>query len=189
MARQFKVYGTQNMACRLVHAPPLHEAFGEEERIVQSSYRPRTILYDLPGTVNAEGVLPLLASLDEVFVPMKADRVVMESSLSFARSLDSGLVRNASFRLGSVRLFWTTIDLRERTSLYDCYEEVIHRLGLPLMATHVPYRSKFNRELLADGTGIGRSTLLAPEYTFACNNRDKPPFMRNTLFFNAPSVW
>ena len=35
------------------------------------------------------------------------------------------------------------------------------------MATHVPYRSKFNKELLPDGTGICRSTLLAPERAFA----------------------
>ena len=58
------------------------------------------------------------------------------------------------------------IDRRERTPLYDRYEEVIHKLGLSLMTTHIPYRSKFNKELLADGTGIGRSTLLAPERTF-----------------------
>lgn len=35
------------------------------------------------------------------------------------------------------------------------------------MKTHIPYRSKFNKELLVDGAGIGRSTLLAPERTFA----------------------
>ena len=35
------------------------------------------------------------------------------------------------------------------------------------MTTHIPYRSKFNKELLADNTGVGRSTLLAPARTFA----------------------
>lgn len=35
------------------------------------------------------------------------------------------------------------------------------------MATHVPFRSKFNKELLPDGSGICRSTLLAPERIFA----------------------
>ena len=35
------------------------------------------------------------------------------------------------------------------------------------MTTHIPYRSKFNKELLPDNAGVGRSTLLAPERTFA----------------------
>ena len=34
-------------------------------------------------------------------------------------------------------------------------------------STPTPVLSKFNKELLADGTGIGRSTLLAPERIFA----------------------
>jgi len=68
-----------------------------------------------------------------------------------------------------VHLFWTMIDRRERTPLYAQYEEVIRKLGLPLMQTHMPYRSKFSKELLADSTGVGRSTLLAPERTFAAD--------------------
>ena len=35
------------------------------------------------------------------------------------------------------------------------------------MTTHIPYCSKFNKELLPDNAGVGRSTLLAPERTFA----------------------
>ncbi len=128
----------------------------------------RIILYDLPGTVNAEGVIRLLASLDAVFVPMKADKVVMESTLSFARSLTTNLAQDPTLTLQSVYLFWTMIDRRERTPLYDRYEAVIRKLGLSLMTTHIPYRSKFNKELLADNTGVGRSTLLAPARTFAC---------------------
>ena len=146
--------------------PP--EAPEEVERLLQSGYHPRIILYDLPGTVNAEGVIRLLASLDAVFVPMKADKVVMESTLSFARSLTTNLARNPALTLQSVYLFWTMIDRRERTPLYDQYEAVIRKLGLSLMTTHIPYRSKFNKELLADNTGVGRSTLLAPARTFAC---------------------
>ncbi|WP_295941716.1 hypothetical protein [uncultured Alistipes sp.] len=35
------------------------------------------------------------------------------------------------------------------------------------MTTHIPYCSKFNKELLPDNAGVGRSTLLAPERVFA----------------------
>ena len=58
------------------------------------------------------------------------------------------------------------LDRRERTPLYEQYETLISQLGLSLLQTHIPYRSKFNKELLAGGTGVGRSTLLAPERTF-----------------------
>ena len=143
------------------------EAPDEVGRLLQNGYNPRIILYDLPGTVNAEGVIRLLASLDAVSVPLKADKVVMESALSFARSLTTNLARNPALTLQSVYLFWTMIDRRERTPLYDQYEAVIRKLGLSLMTTHIPYRSKFNKELLPDNAGVGRSTLLAPERTFA----------------------
>ncbi len=132
-------------------------------------YRPAIILYDLPGTVNAEGVIGILSSLDRLFVPMKADKVIMESTLSFARTLYFTLVQNGAVRLAGVHLFWTMIDLRERTPLYEQYEKVIRQLGLPLMQTHIPYRSKFSKELLADSTGVGRSTLLAPERSFTAD--------------------
>ena len=139
----------------------------EVERIRQNGYLPRVILYDLPGTVNAGGVIRILSSLDAVFIPLKADKLVMESSLTFARGIEHGFVQDKDTSLQAAHLFWTMIDRRERTPLYDQYEAIIHKLGLSLMATHVPYRSKFNKELLPDGSGICRSTLLAPERTFA----------------------
>lgn len=92
---------------------------------------------------------------------------MLESSLSFARSLYNGMVCNDHLRLRSLHLFWTMVDRRERTPLYERYEAIIRQLHLPVLKTQIPYRSKFNKELLADGTGIGRSTLLAPERTFA----------------------
>ena len=139
----------------------------EVERIRQNGYLPRVILYDLPGTVNAGGVIRILSSLDAVFIPLKADKLVMESSLTFARGIEHGFVQDKDTSLQAAHLFWTMIDRRERTPLYDQYEAIIRKLGLSLMATHVPYRSKFNKELLPDGTGICRSTLLAPERAFA----------------------
>ena len=164
LIRQFKATGRKLWP--LLKCMPL-EAPDEVGLLLQNGYNPRIILYDLPGTVNAEGVIRLLASLDAVFVPLKADKVVMESALSFARSLTTNLAQNPALTLQSVYLFWTMIDRRERTPLYDQYEAVIRKLGLSLMTSHIPYRSKFNKELLPDNAGVGRSTLLAPERTFA----------------------
>ena len=119
LVRQFKATG-RKLWSLLKCMPP--EAPEEVERLLQSGYHPRIILYDLPGTVNAEGVIRLLESLDAVFVPMKADKVVMERTLSFARSLTTNLARNPALTLRSVYLFCTMIDRRERTPLYDQYE-------------------------------------------------------------------
>ena len=140
LVRQFKATGRKLWPV-LKCMPP--EAPEEVERLLQSGYHPR-------------------------IVPMKADKVVMGSTLSFARSLTTNLAQDPTLTLQSVYLFWTMIDRRERTPLYDRYEAVIRKLGLSLMTTHIPYRSKFNKELLADNTGVGRSTLLAPARTFAC---------------------
>ncbi|MCM1301521.1 MAG: ParA family protein [Bacteroides cellulosilyticus] len=167
MVRQFRQTGRK--VWPIVRCMPA-DAGREVDRFLSSSdYRPAIILYDLPGTVNTEGIIGILSTLDRLFVPMKADKVVMESTLSFARTLHLTLVQNRAVRLAGMHLFWTMIDRRERTPLYGQYEEVICKLGLPLMRTHVPYRSKFNKELLADSTGVGRSTLLAPERSFAAD--------------------
>ena len=163
VARQFK--GTDRKFWPIVSSTP-SDALEKTARQLQSDYHPQIILYDLPGTVNTEGVLQILSSLEALFIPIKADKVVLESSLSFARSLYNGMVCNDHLRLRSLHLFWTMVDRRERTPLYERYEAIIRQLHLPVLKTQIPYRSKFNKELLADGTGIGRSTLLAPERTF-----------------------
>ncbi|CDE64839.1 ParA family protein [Alistipes putredinis] len=52
------------------------------------------VLLDLPGTVAAPGIFRLLARLDHLFIPLKADKLVLESALSFARAVDEQLVHN-----------------------------------------------------------------------------------------------
>ena len=165
LIRQFKATGRKLwpvIACTPAEAPERESQF-----LRDSGYLPAIVLYDLPGTVNTAGVIEIFSALDCLFVPMKADKVVMGSTLSFARSLTTNLAQDPTLTLQSVYLFWTMIDRRERTPLYDRYEAVIRKLGLSLMTTHIPYRSKFNKELLPDNAGVGRSTLLAPERTFA----------------------
>lgn len=50
------------------------------------------VLFDLPGTVGTPGVLRTLSAINRIFVPMKADRYVMESTLAFAKSVNDHLV-------------------------------------------------------------------------------------------------
>ena len=134
--------------------------------MAQERYAAELVLFDLPGTVGTEGVFSLACNMDYLFIPLKADKMVVESSLGFIHNLRQVVIKGAD-RLREVRLFWTMVDRRERTPLYDRYTEAIERLGIHLLTTRIAYRSKFNKELLADGAGIGRSTLLAAERSFA----------------------
>lgn len=83
------------------------------------------VLFDLPGTVGTPGVLRTLSAIDRIFVPMKADRYVMESTLAFAKSVEDHLVRKPDVPTAGIHLFWTMIDRRERTPLYDLYDKAL----------------------------------------------------------------
>lgn len=146
----------------------LSEAIQEAERFLDKRFEQFDyVLFDLPGATAVKGVLPLVSSLDRVFVPMKADKMVMESSVVFARLVAESFIPDPRYATAGVHMFWTMIDRRERTPLYGQYEEALARFGLSVMRTHVPMRSRFNRELQSEGGPVSRSTLFPPERAFA----------------------
>lgn len=125
------------------------------------------VLLDLPGTVAAPGIFRLLAQLDHLFIPLKADKLVLESALSFARAVDEQLVHNDAHRLTGLHLFWTMVDRRERTPLYESYRQAFAAFRLPVLQTQVPYRSRFSKEILDTSGAVGRSTLFPADRAFA----------------------
>ena len=56
---------------------------------------PDIIFFDLPGTVNNSDVINTVATMDYVFCPIMADRVVAESSLNFATVVNDTLLSTA----------------------------------------------------------------------------------------------
>src|SRR5690606_38416327 len=59
-------------------------ALTDAEAFIQSSTIPvDMVFFDLTGTVNTSGLLNTLAGMHHIFSPITADRVVMESTLSF----------------------------------------------------------------------------------------------------------
>ena len=60
------------------------------------------VLFDLPGTVGNEGVLSTIVELDYLFIPMKADRIVLESTLNFASVLNDRLIKTGRASSGAV---------------------------------------------------------------------------------------
>ena len=69
----------------------------------------QAVLFDLPGTMGTEGVLSTLAALDYLVVPLKADRMVLESSLNFAATLNDRLITTGASRLRGIFLFWNLV--------------------------------------------------------------------------------
>lgn len=118
------------------------------------------VFFDLPGTVNTKGVIETLSGVDYIFAPIIADRFVLESTLTFASSLNEAIVMNQSNRLKGVYLFWNLVDNREKTDLYSIYEEGINSLGLSVLKTTIPDSKRFRKEMSLDRRLPFRSSLL-----------------------------
>ena len=57
------------------------------------------VLFDLPGTLRSEGVVYTVAAMDYIFIPIKADNIVMQSSLQFTKALEEELVSRKNCNL------------------------------------------------------------------------------------------
>jgi cellulose biosynthesis protein BcsQ len=140
------------------------EALIRVEEFVKSSSFPIDIVFiDLPGTVNTPGVLTTLAWVDFIFSPITADRVVIESTLSFTDVLTNILMKQKQTSIKAIKLFWNQVDGREKSSLYETYEKVIEDLGLSLMKNYITDSKRFRKEGEAAMKTIFRSTLLPPD--------------------------
>ena len=123
------------------------------------------IFFDLPGTLNAAGVVKTLACMDYVFVPVSADRVVMESTLHFATTLNDNLITTGKTNIKGMSLIWNMVDGRERTELYNAYDSAIAELGLQVMQTVIPDSKRFRREMSESHRPVFRSTLFPMDKT------------------------
>ena len=121
------------------------------------------VLFDLPGTLRSEGVVHTVSAMDYIFVPLKADNIVMQSSLQFAKVLEEELIAKGNCNLKGIRLFWNMVDRRGRKDLYDAWNRVIHRMGLRLLSSHIPNTLRYNREADPVCKGVFRSTLFPPD--------------------------
>ena len=93
------------------------------------------VLFDLPGTMGSDGVIATISALDYLFVPIKADRLVLESTLNFATTVNDRLIRTGISNLKALCMFWNMVDRRERTVLYDIYQQGFSLLGLDCLQT------------------------------------------------------
>ncbi|WP_159801741.1 ParA family protein [Flavobacterium sp. MK4S-17] len=118
------------------------------------------VFFDLPGTVNAPGIIKALAGMDYIFTPIVADRVVMESTLVFTQLVTDVLMKQKQVAIRQIHLFWNQVDGRERNPLYEQYESIIKTLNLKVMSASVAASVRFRKENDTYSRGIFRSTLL-----------------------------
>ncbi len=156
--RQFSTLG--------IKAYPIKECTADKaidtaEELIQTSDKDFDIIFfDLPGTLNSPGVIRTLASMDYVFTPVSADRVVLESTLQYATMLNDNLIIPKKGNLKGLFLFWNMVDGREKTALYEAYEKVIAELELKMLKTILPDSKRFRREVSDQRKTVFRSTLL-----------------------------
>ena len=126
--------------------------------------------FDLPGTVNSTGILQTLLGMDAIFSPMTADRLVMESTLSFLQVI-SKIFKTKSDKKG-LHLFWNMVDGREKSTLYEMYEKVFKELDLHQMQHYFSDSKRFRKELPEIGKGlVFRSTLFPPHSRLITSSR------------------
>lgn len=141
------------------------------EHLNGSVAEPDIIFFDLPGTANTKGVLTTLKKMDFIFSPLTADRLVLESTLGFAKAFLQLPETESGNPDLSFWLFWNQVDGREKTNLYEAYQSVVQQLGLLVMETKIMDSKRFRKESDDAGSSIFRSSLLPAETTLMKTTR------------------
>ncbi|KGN79860.1 conjugal transfer protein TraA [Porphyromonadaceae bacterium COT-184 OH4590] len=120
---------------------------------------PNFVFFDLPGTINNADVVKTLSWMDYILAPISADRVVLESTLQYAITINDTLITPGRATIKGMYLLWNLVDGREKTELYQVYEDVIEKLGFPVFKTFLPDSKRFRREQSMNHRALFRSTL------------------------------
>jgi len=133
------------------------------EYVTQSAVEPDITFFDLPGTANTKGVLTTLRSMDFIFSPISADRLIMESTLSFAKAFLSLPETDESNKDQKMWMFWNQVDGREKTGIYEAYQSVMNKLDLSVMESRIMDSKRFRKETDDTPNSVFRSSLLPAE--------------------------
>ncbi len=122
------------------------------------------VLFDLPGTINNPAVIDTISTMDSIFCPIAADRVVLGISLQFATMVRDQLMSTGKANIKGLYLLWNLVDKREKSELYTLFEEMASNAGLTILATMLPDSKRFRREAVEIGEkAIFRSTIFPPD--------------------------
>lgn len=103
------------------------------------------IFFDFPGTINTPGMLSALSEMDYLFIPIEADRLVLESEIEFAHTMKE--VYTSMNKPSKLWLYWNRNQRSVKTPLYDNYEKVINELGLSVLSNRIYHAAAFQKEM------------------------------------------
>ena len=130
------------------------------------------VFFDLPGHAEkATGVIKTLSQMDYIFTPVSADRFVVESALQFVMMFNDNLVTTGLAKTKDISLFWTMVDGREKTGLYDLYGKLFAENNFRVLDTRLPDSKRFRREPSDDRKSVFRSTILPPDASMLKGSR------------------
>ena len=157
---QFEKTGLQPYAIVKV---PLEEAMYRTRQFLSGDNDTQVLFLDLPGTMNNPNVLQIISNCDYVFCPMAACKFDIESTLGYCQFIHERLITLGYGNLKGVKILWNKVDARERTDLYEAYDEFMESIGLEAMKTTMPASVRFKKELSCNPKHqIFRSTLFPP---------------------------
>jgi len=131
----------------------------EDAKEMIEDLKPDFVFFDLPGTINNSAVIRTLCFMDYIIAPISADRVVLESTLQYTITVNDSLITTGKGKIKEIHLLWNLVDGREKTELYEVYEEVIDKLGFSLLNTFLPDSKRFRKEQSISHKALFRSTL------------------------------
>lgn len=152
---QFSALGKK--AYEVIESSP--ENAMEDAQEVIEALKPDFVFFDLPGTINNPAVVHTLSLMDYIIAPISADRLVLESTLQYVITVNDALITPGKAKIKGLYLLWNLVDGREKTELYEVYEDVIDKLGFPLFKTFLPDSKRFRREQSVNHKALFRSTL------------------------------
>ncbi|MCL3850997.1 MULTISPECIES: ParA family protein [Bacteroidales] len=152
---QFSALGKK--AYEVIESSP--ENAMEDAQEVIEVLQPDFVFFDLPGTINNPAVVHTLSLMDYIIAPISADRLVLESTLQYVITVNDALITPGKAKIKGLYLLWNLVDGREKTELYEVYEDVIDKLGFPLFKTFLPDSKRFRREQSVNHKALFRSTL------------------------------
>ena len=173
LAKQFDIYGKK--AYPVVKAAS-EKALDEAYSITGASdAQIDAVLFDLPGTVNNAGIINLILNMDYIFIPITADKRVLQSSLAFILTIREYMkALDGKINLKQAYMFWNKVDKREHTELYANFNKIMKAEKINLLKTQIPDTKRYNKELSAARPSVFRSTLFPPERRLLINsNLDK----------------
>lgn len=120
------------------------------------------VFIDMPGTMDAKGVLPTIFASDYVLTPIVADNIVMDSSLNFARTTVKVIRSRNDLPLKDVLLLWVKVKHRSNADVLMRFSEKLRELGMTVLKTSIPDTCRYDKEISEEGRLYFRCSLLPP---------------------------